>query len=251
MTGVVVSVNGSAASNKILPGATIPAKGTAAYSDGEWSIIEPSGNSFVTETPSLSDTAASNTTPLAASTAGSAETAARQDHTHRSPGGIASIILPTSAIANSETQVVAATIPADLLTAGSTFRITAHGKVTTGLTPGSHVFKVRIGPTTLTGNIALTVTAPAVASITSQPFWLDMMVEVRVDGASGAAIGQGIALSTNASTGAFTTTIIVNNTASAVTIDTTVENLIELTLVTGTAGASAIFNCAVIQLVKM
>lgn len=250
VTGVVISINGSAASNKILPGATIPAKGTVVFANGAWEVKDPSGNVYLSGSPALSDAASADTTPLAASTAGVATTAARSDHSHRSPGGVASITAASAAIANTETRVVAATCPADLLAVGTTFRVTAAGKITTGATPGNDTFRVRVGPTTLTGNIAAAIVAAANASITAQAFFLEFIVTVRTNGGSGTIVGQGFILSEDATTGAFTVPNKIGITTSAVAVDTTVDNLVELTFVSGAAGSSATFQNAVIEIVK-
>ncbi len=214
-------------------------------------MLDSSGNIYKDGSPALSDAASANTTPLVVGAAGVAVTAARSDHTHRSPGGCASIIAASAALVNSETLVAGCTVPADLMAAGTTFRVTAAGRITTLTSPGNHVFKVRVGPTTLIGTIAATVTAAANASITTQPFYLQFLVTVRTDGASGTVVGQGLVWSTHVTTGAFTTLNVVGITTSAVAVDTTVENVVELTFVSGAADSSATFQNAAIAIEKM
>jgi hypothetical protein len=247
VSGVILSLDGSGASTRILPGITIPAKGTASFADGKWSTQDSSGNVFV----ALSDTVAVDATPLAASIAGVSTVASRSDHAHHTPGGIASIVAASAAIVNAEAVVATATLPANLMAAGTTFRITAAGQITTLTSPGNHVFKIRIGTTTLTGNIAATLTCAAVASITAQPFFLQFLVTVRTAGASGTVVGQGVAQSTHVTTGAFTALNVVGITTSAVAVDTTAVKLIELTAITGASDASVTFQNAAIEVVKL
>lgn len=253
VTGVTLGINGSAATaaNQILPGITIPANGFATISRQSWQVHDVSGNTLQTGTQAFDTVAAAVTTPLALGTAGTSLLASHRDHTHQSPGACASIVAATAAIVNAEAQVVGCTVPLNLMQAGTTFRITAAGSITTAGSPGNDVFNVRIGTTTLTGNIAAVVTAPAVASITTQPFYLEMLVTVRTAGASGTVVGQGIVQSTNTTTGAFTSLNIVGITTSAVAVDTTAAKIVELTATTGAGTSSVLIQNASIEIVKM
>ena len=255
ISGVKLGINGSAATAayQILSSASIPANGCAIFDGTSWSVYDSGGNLQLAGAgnTSFDSTIASVTTPLALGTAGSAATAAHRDHSHQSPGGIASIVAESTSIVNSEALVVGAAIPANLMQAGTTFRITASGTITTTSAPGSCVFRARIGTTTLTGNIAATVTAPANVSLTTQPFWLDFLVTVRTAGAGGTVVGQALALSANASTGAFTSTVIIGTLATAVAVDTTAAKRIELTAITGAATAGLLFENASISVVQM
>ncbi len=253
VTGVTLAVNGSAATaaNQILPGITIPANGFVTLNRQSWQVHDVSGNTLQTGTQAFDTVAAAVTTPLALSTAGTSLLASHRDHTHQSPGACATIVAATSAIVNAEAQVVGCTIPVNLMQAGTTFKITAAGTITTASSPGNDVFKIRIGTTTLTGNIAATVTAPAVASITTQPFYLEMLVTVRTAGAGGTVVGQGIVQSTNVSTGAFTSLNIVGITTGTVAVDTTAVKIVELTAITGATDSSVLIQNAAIEIVKM
>ncbi len=213
VSGIILSVNGSTAGTYLLPGITLAAQSTATFSEGRWNLFDA--------TPALA------------------------------PGGCSSKIAASAAIVNAQAQVTSCTIPANRMAAGTTYRVTAAGRITTAGSPGNDVFKVRVGPTTLTGNVAATLTAAATASITNQTFYLEFLVTVRTIGASGTVVGQGIVWSADASTGAFTVPNLIGITTVAVAVDTTVANLVELTLITGASDSSATFQNAAIEVVKI
>lgn len=217
VSGVSLGINGTSAtaSNLVLSSVTIPANGSLTYQSGGLAIRDVNGN-----------------LPTASVLCGSS-------------------VAASAAIVNAEAQVVACTMPANTMAAGTTFRITAAGQITTAGSPGNDVFTVRIGTTTLTGNIAATVTAAAVASITSQPFFVEFLVTVRTAGASGTVVGQGIVNSTHVTTGAFTSLNIVGITTSSVAVDTTAQKVVELSVVTGAATSSITFQNAAIQVVRL
>ena len=157
------------------------------------------------------------------------------------PTLLASRTTSTGAIANTEAVVISATIPAGTLQAGDTFQIIAGGVHTNDTLSAVGTYQIRIGPTTLTGAIAAAGTlAYGAAPRTNVEFVLTASVTIRSTGASGTAIG---ALGT--------TFIVAANTngavTSAVTVDTTVANLIELTYSSGNAGSSETYTTASIS----
>lgn len=218
VAGVSLAINGTAATgaNQLLSSISIPANGFVTMNGQTWQVHDNRGNTTQTGFDAL----------------------------------CGSSVAASAAIVNAETRVVGCNIPANVMAAGTTFRITASGTVTTASTPGSDVFKIRIGPTTLTANIAVTVTAPAVASITTQPFYFDAIVTVRTGGTGGTVVGQGVISSTHVTTGAFTSLNIIGITTTAVALDTTVANIAELTFVSGATDSSATFQTAAIAIVK-
>ncbi len=215
---VTLGMNGTAstASNQLLAAVTIPGNGYMHLTSADWTIRDSVGNAA-----------------------------------HPAPGYLCgSIVAASAAIVNAQASVVSCALPANAMAAGTTFRVTASGTITTASTPGNDVFKVRIGTTTLTGNVAATITAAATASITAQNFWLEMLVTVRTAGASGTVVGQGYVLGTDVTTGAWTTLNIIGLTTSAVAVDTTAAKLVELTVVTGATDSSVTFQNAAIELVR-
>ena len=160
---------------------------------------------------------------------------------------LASITAASAAIANTETVVVSASLAANSVTAGMSFRIRAAGVGTTAGSPGVDTFRVRIGTTTLTGNIPTSVAPAANASVTGQPFAFEALLTVRTAGAGGTIIGECQALGDDAAAGLFTQLIDLSATVATVALDTTAIKLLELTFQSGAAGSSATFHVATIE----
>lgn len=163
---------------------------------------------------------------------------------------LASIVAASAAIANTETVVVSASLAAGYLTAGMSLRIRGAGVGTTGLTPGVDTFRVRIGPTTLTGTIPTSVAPAANASVTAQAFSFEALVTLRTTGAVGTIIGECEASGDDVATGLFTMLQDLSATTATVAVDTTVANLLELTFQSATAGSSCTFHVATIEVMS-
>jgi hypothetical protein len=125
------------------------------------------------------------------------------------------------------------------MVAGTTYRFIAFG-VRTGTTSSTGIVRVRIGTTTLTGAIAGTVTTTA--STTASTFRYEGLITIRTAGASGTALGG--MLST------YGTSLVLNQVTTAVTVDTTVSNFVQLTFQAGTTGDTWTFYNAVIEQVQ-
>jgi hypothetical protein len=179
---------------------------------------------------------------------GSAAFASRRDHVHKAPGSLANITSGV-AIANTETLVAAFVCPsANYLQAGTTFRITAGGTQTSGITGGTAVFRIRIGTTTLTGTIPTTVSPVNANSQTNVGFWFEALVTVRTAGAGGTVIGQ---CSASSQIGFVAPINMVGAVTATVAVDTTAASQrVELTYISGNAGTTATFQVATIDLVK-
>lgn len=161
---------------------------------------------------------------------------------------LASIVAATGAIANTETVVTSATIPANLMKAGTTFRIVASGVGTASTSTAGSTWRIRIGTTTLTGNIAASLTGTS-ASGSNIPFSVTALVTVRTAGASGSALGS-IVYNSNAATGNLNTTIAVGQVTATVAVDTTAQKLVELTYISGVSTTTSTYHNAVIEMVK-
>lgn len=164
-------------------------------------------------------------------------------------GGVARILAP-AAIANTETSLVNFTIPANYMVPGTTFRLKAWGRLTTGGTPGSSIFRCRIGTASLAGNIPVSLTIVNATSVTSGPFYLEAEVIVRTDGAVGSIIGEMIVGSQTAAPVAFSSKDTISVISATVAIDTTAQKIIELTYISGNAGSTATFEYATIEAVN-
>ena len=168
-----------------------------------------------------------------------------------SPGLTTTLTAATGAIVNSETQIVGLSIPANTLVAGSTFHIHAGCNTTTSTSPGNVTFRIRIGTSSLSGNITASVAAASNASVTTQPFTVDSWNTVRTNGATGSILGD-ISIKDD---GAIATSAFANDigsvTTATVVVDTTATKIIELTAITGAATASITCQNAAIELVKI
>ncbi len=258
VTGVAVAINGSAATagNQIIPSLTIPANGSASFRDGELRVYDSGGNLYQTSTSTSFDaTLPAVTVPLTLTgVVGAAATAARRDHQHQSPGGIASIIAATAGIVDTQVQVIGAAIPAGLLKAGTVLRFRAFALITSTV-DNIVTFRVRIGTTTLTGNIPASLAAHCGNSgtVTAAGVSIEVMLTIRTVGVSGTCYATGFAIS--AATGAAVTQALANSTdlftPASVAVDTTGANIAELTCVTAAGTTTVTFQSASIEVVKM
>lgn len=162
--------------------------------------------------------------------------------------GLFGIFVPAS-IANTESVIVGADVPARFAgTWWPTLHVRAYGRITTGVTPGSSVFRVRIGPTTLTGAVVGTLTVVNSASVTNAPFVLDMLINYRGSGDATTPVIGNISVM-GGSAGPFTVPVEISATSATVDIDDTVANRIEATYISGNAGSTATFEHAIIAVV--
>ncbi len=256
VTGVAVSINGpaSTAVNQIISSITIPANGCAVLSDGVLRVFDATGNLYQTATTPFDATAPAATTPLALGTVGTAVTAPHRDHTHQSPGGVASIVAASAGIVDTQVQVVGVTIPAGFCKVGTVFRITAMAFVTSTV-DNIATFRARFGPATLTGNIPGSLAAHCGngGTVTAAMVEFSVQVTVRTIGAGGTCYATGKAVS--AATGAAVSQALANSTdlftPASVALDTTVANVLEFTCVTAAGTTTFTFQSASIEVVKM
>lgn len=152
-----------------------------------------------------------------------------------------SVAIKTSSgtITTTETVVASMTILAGTLTAGAAFQLKAYG-ISAGSWTADSTVRLRFGPTTLTG--AIVATAGRRDNTTTQRI-ADMSITIRTLGATGTAIGQGQYLVQDGSS-----YWLIGHTigTTGVTIDTTVDNLLEFTFQAGASG-SVNWHQAVIQ----
>jgi hypothetical protein len=157
----------------------------------------------------------------------------------------ASIKTTSSGINATEAVVTSLSPPANSLKAGATYRIKASGVCTSTVANASN-FRVRIGTTTLTGAIASVVTPTAAASGTAVPFSVELLVTIRSSGVGGTALGSGTLLN-NGVTGVSAAAVVVGQVTTAVTVDTTAVNLIELTYQAAASTTTCTFYNATIE----
>lgn len=258
VTGVALGINGpaSTAANQILSSLTIPVNGQAVIDGtGSLRVYDSSGQLFqTTGTVTFDTTVPAITTPAALGTTGTAVTAPHRDHTHQSPGGIASIVAATAAIVDTQVQVVGASIPIGMLRAGTVLRFRAFAFVTSTV-DNVITFRVRLGPSTLTGNIPGSLAAHPGNSgtVTAAGVAIEVMLTIRTAGASGTCYATGFAVSV--ATGAAVTQALANSTdlftPASVAVDTTAINVCEFTAVTAAATTAVTFQSGSLEIVKM
>lgn len=142
-------------------------------------------------------------------------------------------ITATASIANTETRVLGATIAANKLKAGDQIVFTIMGVETNTTDASTSVWRVRIGGVTLTGAIVASNSyTMGMSARTNTPFIARAIVTILTVGATGTALGQVMATLDNSSAlippsgGGLT---------AAVTIDTTAEREVEITVISGAA----------------
>ncbi len=258
VAGVKLGVDGpsTTAANQLLSGLTIPANGSAVYLNGELRVYDSGGNLYQTSTSTSFDATLPAVTVPATLTgiAGTAVTAARRDHQHQSPGGIASIVAASAGIVDTQVQVVGATIPAAFLRVGTVLRFRAFAFITSTV-DNVVTFAIRLGPTTLIGNIPASLAAHCGNSgtVTAAGVAIECMLTIRTIGASGTCYATGFTIS--AATGAAVTQALANSTdlftPASVAVDTTGANIAELTCVTAANTTTVTFQSASIEVVKM
>ena len=144
-------------------------------------------------------------------------------------------------VANSETVIVSKQFAANELSAGMTFMFKAFA-TRTGTQSAAFIVRIRIGTTTLTGNIAATLTA--VADGLATPLEIEGLVTIRTAGSGGTALGS---LRTMRHLGAVTVTPFISPSTATVAVNTTsADQKIELTIISGHANNHYIFRNAVI-----
>lgn len=141
------------------------------------------------------------------------------------------------AIANTETRIIALSIPANTIRAGDYISFfTSAGRA--GANAAAPTFRLRVGPTTLTGaevfsNTTLATTNPG-GSV-----WQGI-ANFHTIGAAGKSNSGGLS-SINSSV---TSTVHNCGRTTDAAIDTTVTNLVELTFISGNAANTYTFNAA-------
>lgn len=179
------------------------------------------------------------TNPLALSASGSATTVIRSDAVIQSPGGIASITSNQATSGTTEKQLMVATLPANLMAAATTFWIICFGYLSTNGSATVVTFRVRIGTTTLAGNIPCSIapTATGAGSGTAEIIRFEALVTLRTGTSSGTATGELQAIQIVA-TRPFSTgpTFGSNVGGTTVVVDVTAQKLIEFTAQCANAG---------------
>jgi len=159
--------------------------------------------------------------------AGSLTNPARSDHIHPVGATVPRITQFTPAADLTDQSFYSYSIPANTLTAGSAFKFTANLYWTNAATVSGLIFKVRLNTTS--GNVVVlgpTWTSTATTH-TDTPVDIQGVITVRAIGGSGTILGNCWGQET-ITVGAGTKTLFSSAIITAVTIDTTASNTLEL-----------------------
>jgi len=138
---------------------------------------------------------------------------------------IAGAVTATTTTITDITPVPVYTIPAGTLTVGSTYRVTAYGRYTTGTTATNLTLGVYYGGTSLL--LAGIATTAMTISQTNAPWHLEYLFTVRSIGTAGTVYGHGwVDLGTSLT--ATTHYPIPSVTNAAISVDTTVNKTINI-----------------------
>lgn len=148
----------------------------------------------------------------------------------------ASLAAQTANIANTETVITSFTAPANTLLALGMIRVSLQGTCTTSVTPGTSAWRVRIGPTTLTGT-AFSIGSPTlIVSQTAKHYDLEGYLTIRTVASTVATTDSAATLQTDPTLLAFGASSFGGSAGG--TFDPTVQNLIELTFQSPNSGSS-------------
>lgn len=149
------------------------------------------------------------------------------------PSNNRTAVTALATIANTEARIIGDTIAANKLRVGDQLVFEVMGVENNTTAASTSTFRVRIGSTTLTGAIvASNDYTMGTSARTNIPFVLRAVVTILSIGVSGSALGQAIA--TVDGTGV-APPISGGGLTAAVTIDTTISNEVELTVVSSAA----------------
>lgn len=215
--------------------------GIPSLSSGVWSFSAtlPNGTRAVTQSPGTSSTTLATTSFVQAAI---------------SKPPFASLTAATGNIASTETVVTFFTYVPGLgvgtssWAAGQMVRISAQGTCTEGVVPATSSFRVRIGPTTLTGTSMGVATPTFLTGVSGKSFDLEGYFTVRSVVSTVAIVDSGATLFTDPTLLAFGGGSFAATTGN--TFDPTINNRVELTFQTGDPGDSCTFFQALLEQIQ-
>jgi hypothetical protein len=160
--------------------------------------------------------------------------------------GTQAIGTPNLLVANTELEVVGFVVPANTLRVGTTIRFICNGLQTNTTATSTSVHRLRIGPTSLTGAIVGAFSyAMGAAARTNIPFMLMGTITILSLGAAGTAWGV-VNLTTVPQVGTTLPTAMVT---AAVAINTTIDNRVQFTTISGAATTTWRYLASEVQVV--
>lgn len=151
---------------------------------------------------------------------------------------LSSLTSSSGAIANTETQVLSASIPANSIAVGDSFRISAFYK-RSGTSSTSPTFRVRYTPTSLSGSCVPIAISPTVTT-TAAGGSINGVLTFRV-------LGNGNAQASGGADSNYGNNGFSDSSAGSPNCNTTVAGIMEITALSGTSSNSYTFNTATIE----
>ncbi len=161
--------------------------------------------------------------------------------------GVRAALAASKSIANTLTQVVGFTAPANTLKVGTVIRFTALGLLTNTTAASTSVLTLRINAASLGATLEASWScALGTTARTNCPFVIDGYITVISVGATGTAWGVLVVTCNTATALALPTTMVT----AAVTCNTTQSNVVELTCISGASTTTWLFIAATIEAVQ-
>lgn len=162
-------------------------------------------------------------------------------------GNLTATAALSSTIGNTETQIVGVTIPANAVAIGTTFRISAQGLATNTTSATTSTWRIRYGTASL-GSIILQSQAivNTTTGRTNVACEIEALVTIYSIGGSGTALAM-----FNVFGGSSGATLPTVGVTAAVTVDTTVSHVLELTFISGGATTTYQNVSACIEVVQV
>jgi hypothetical protein len=162
------------------------------------------------------------------------------------PGGVASITSTSGAINTTETSIVSYTVPANTITAGTTYRVIAYGACTASAANVSD-FRIRFGST---GGASDTAIAALAATSATTGTGVAFRGEFEITFQSATVSQAQAILSNNGSTGIYTARQLLLAQTNTTGLTTTSNEVLQLSYVSAAATTTSTFYLATIEPVK-
>lgn len=157
--------------------------------------------------------------------------------------GLATMSVASTGIQNVQTSVVTATIPANSLVVGARYKVRISGTIVSTVA-NAVTLRARFGPTTLTGAVITSNAPNATTTASSDGFTWEASLTCYSLGGTGTIYGSSFFIGGNSQP--FATATGHSNNTAAVTVDTTVANVLEATVLTGATTTTVAIRDAVI-----
>jgi len=157
----------------------------------------------------------------------------------------AALLIPFTILGTTETRVIPLTLPANSAWLGQEIIVRAFGLGTSAGAAAGSIARVRMGPVTLTGTVLASIGGTSAAG-TNVPFCFEFHFNVVALGVAGKIVAGGT-YRAQSPAGILSTISDVAVPINPITVNTTVDNIIELTYNPGSSGTNAKFTLAEVR----